>query len=472
MWNPTTNDVRPIPTAATPPAAQPAVTEYQYGSLSVEDYAEEEQNPGVFGGNRRDKNFVWLDFPQLDKKQVGGEVFLLVRLLPPWASGLSRAHVKCARHRIYAQLVPGAPVDREAVYIDCHDSIGGPGNCPIDAARNQLLEHAPDANDFVDRQKARAAYYWQGIDLMEPTKHYVQVIDPSSGQPAVNPDGSPVYKIIPAVIRVGSMTHKEILKYIREKGDPTHIDHGYSVKLIKRRDGMGRFDVKYSAIDVEHGPLHESLRPVLANLVNLQQDCIDYRPRAELEAIGQNMLRRYGLGGPEVAAPAAGWLAHPQQPGWEYNAQGQVRQIQAPAPPPMAAPAMPPAAPQPPAMPPTPPTPQVAAPVPAAPPAAPQGLPAAVPAPPSPAAPQAAPANLPPPVAPGGVPAAPVTGVMPPGPPPPPGLPPSIQGPPEAPPPPPSPTSNGGGSPATGVSPEAFEEQLAKGNPDQGKLPF
>ncbi len=485
MWNPTTKDVRPLQQAApaVPAASAPAPTappggytpppaEYAYGALDVDEAAEEEKNPGVFGGSSN-KSHVWLDFPPLPKP-VNSEVHMLVRLLPPWAVTVRKAHVKCARHRLPAALVPNLPPQRQWAYIDCFDSKGGPGNCPLDEALRDVAEKAAGAETFVKDAKPGAAIYWQALDLLEPTKHYIQLLD-QAGQPVANPDGTPAYRIIPGIARIKPTLHGDILRYIREKGDPTHPDKGYVMKLTKKRTGTQKFDVKYSAIDGEKGPLHPSLRPVLASLVDLSS-LIEFKPRAEMEVIAQNIRRRWGLGMPQpyVGGPlpdGGPWFPHPQQPGFEYNAQHQIRPVggmaaaASPPPPVPAVPVMPPAPPvaaavAPPVAgpPPMPPAPPVAPAVPQAAPAAPVG------------APPAPPAHLPPAVAPGGLPAAPVGGAMPPAPPPPPGLPASVQGPPGPPPPPPGahpappppPPSPGNGTPAPtggGMTPEQFEQQ-------------
>jgi hypothetical protein len=501
MWNPATNDVRAVPvTAAVPPApvpvpqpmpqpvAQPAAAP-AYGVLDPALAAQEEQNPGVFG--TRERNLIYLDWAPL-AKEVGAESALIVRLLPPW--GQQRlAHAKAARHCIPAEVIPDAPADRKMYFIDCLDSQGGPKDCPIDAALRGVLDAGGDAG-WVDQAKPKAAYYWQAVNLNEPTKHYVQLTD-ANGQPVANPDGTPAYKIVPGVIRMGSTCHKEILKYIREKGDPTHPDHGYPMKLAKRRTGSGRYDVEYTAIDLQAAPLHDALRPVLANLLDLQATCIDFKPKAELAEIGQRILQKHGLGGPQpmvggpVAAPAQ-WTAHPSQPGWEYNSLGQMRPVAAPpvappmpAAPPMAPPmAPPPAAPMaaPPPMPMAPPMPPPQPPAQAAPPAPPPMVapPAPPPQAPAQAAPPPPPGNLPPPVAPGGLPAAPAAPGMPPMPPPPPGIPPGVAGPPAAPPlppgngqaPPPPPTAPA--VPGQAQTPEQFEAEASGAATNQGKLPF
>jgi hypothetical protein len=503
MWNPATNDVKPMaamaPAPAAPPVAQ-AVGEVAYGTLDVDAAAAEEKDPGVFGSGS--KNLIWLDFPPLGK-QVGAESFLLVRLLPPWAVGVGRAHVKSARHRVPAELVPNAAPERKFYYRDCFDSKGGPGNCPLDNAFKTLAENPdqyPDAEKYIEEIKPRASVAWQCINLSEPAKHFVQMVN-EAGQPVVNADGTPAYRIIPAVLRMGNQLHLDILKFIREKGDPTHPDAGYTMKLSRRRTGTGRFNVEYSAMDMEHGPLHPSLRPVLANLVNLREQLIEFVPREEMEAIAANLLRKFGVGMPQptMAMPGMGqpmaWVPHPGMPGWEYNAQGQVRQIGAN---PSALPAVPASPPMPPAAPaPYPPSPGVAAaagmqmPVlppmaqpPQPPPMAP-GWPAgqvtelsgqlppmppavAQPPPMPAAAPPAPPAGLPPAVAPGGIPApAAASAAMPPVPPPPPGVPPSIEGPPAPPPLPAAPPA----AAAPAMSVEDFEKQeFADGG--QQKIPF
>jgi hypothetical protein len=206
--------------------------------------------------------------------------------------------------------------------------------------------------------------------------------------------------------------------------------------LIKKRTGPARFDIEYDAIDAEpvRTPLHESLRPVLAGLVNLQETCVEFRPREEMAAIGNKILEEFGLGSMAGAVGGAVvWQPHPTSPGWEWNSQGQVRETAAPpAAPVYAAPVAPP---------PPPPTPRL---VTAAPPVAPSTAPLV----------RMAAQHLPPPVAPGGV-HAPAVGLVPP--PPPPGFSPGRVA---APPPPPP--SNG----TPGLPPDEFERGMSD------KLPF
>lgn len=484
MWNPATNDMQPIPQqapAAPPvPMQQPQAAPADYSGLNETEVNADLSGVQVF--QRRAKNFVWLDLPKLEK-HTGAESQILFRPLPgpPGA----KTYVKVARHRIFSDLVPNAREGSQFTYRDCLDSQGGPGNCPIDNAMKQL-EDIPDADNFTSWLRPRAAIYWQGIDLSDPSKHFVQATD-ANGQPLVNPDGSPVYSVIPGVFRMTASLHKDILKYFRPKGDPTHYQNGYSLWLSRRRTGGGQFDVEYSAVDAEHGPLHESLMPVLNNLVDLQKEVVDFRPHAEMQAIADRMLQKYQLGGPGMQQTP--WSPHQTMPGYEYNPHGQVRpmagmppmpptQVQVPggypggmgppgatppgyaAPPPppapMAAPMLPPAAP--PGPPPAPPGPPAAV-MPPAPPMAPPGPPPAPPGPPA--------AHLPPPSAPGGIPTPSMEG-MPPGPPPPPGaVPPAPQAVPNMPPPPPSNATPANG----GMSPEDFEQQLVDPN-GQTKIPF
>ena len=464
MWNPTTNDVQAIPsTAAGPPitSAAPDLSSFSFGTLDptaveTEYQSVENQMRGSFG----DTEFLWLDFPDLAAwtgRPV--EVEILCRLPPPHAAGSREAWARAARHRIFTDLLPTPPQNaKKQTYVYCWNAPGGPGNCPICAAIEQLMSCTTDgAGEWAKGFKPRQRVYWQAVDLADTNRHWVQE-KTSANMPVIDPTtGQPKWKMIPGVISMGPQLHRDILNFIREKGDPTNPETGYSMKFKRRRTGPGDFDIEYTAMDIEKGPLAPDLRHVFANLVDMSDKCVRFRDPAEMSGIASKMLSRWGLTlAPSVQAAAApppitsnggAWQPHPENPAYEWNpATNAIRPkvFAAPTAPPQAAPAAPQAAPAPPG-PPLPP--------PRAPglPAAPQGVSGAFPPPPPPAGaappppPPGAPTSLPAPGLPPGV--APDLGVPAP--------------PPAAPPGPPA------GAPGAPVSPAQLERDVA-----QGKVPF
>lgn len=379
MWNPTTGDMRPIPPEAVAPAAPApaAPSGLSYGTLDLDfamrEYSDVDQGRGLF--NRED-GLLYIDFPKLTGG-AGTSVYLLVRLLPPWAPDIKQAWVKVARHVLPPDVVPNAPEGRKVIFIDCLDTKGGPGHCPIDVALNQIASHPSDAAaEFVQRCRPRMTVYFQGINLEKPQEHFVQAVG-LDGLPVLDPaTGQPTWKVVPGIIRLGMEAYKAILYVIGNKKDPTHPDFGYAMKLDKEKTGPADMNVDYKATDYgEKGPIDPALRPVLNNLLDLSKSCVRFRSREELQGIANAMLAKFPttrtvavpatLMSPTLGAPitstvaahgaalppplpspaGATWIQHPDNAGWEYNpATQQVRQKSAPpaAPPPVPAALIPP----------------------------------------------------------------------------------------------------------------------------------
>lgn len=369
MWNPATNEVTQIPTAAAPPPAVPPGAE-TYGSLDVG--AAEAEHTALSNRSKFDKT-PFLDWPE-DSGRSGDETTLIVRFLPPWQGRLAWA--KTARFRLPSSLVPDAPEGKRIVNVDSWDVEGGPGNDPIAAALEKLMNSGDaTAQKTAKSFKARPRIYWQCLHLQDPRKHFVQQMSPS-GSPMLDAAGQPIWICIPSVIAMGPQLHRDILKYIKAKGDPTHPDHGYSMKLTRNRTGGGDMDVEYSAMDLDKGPIDPSMRSCLAHLHDLSK-LVRFREAAEMHAIAQNILaahmpREQAYSAPQggYAPPApppppsfggpslpAGWVPHPTAPGYAWqqatNKVVPVTELQnmAPPPPPPPPPPAPPAPPGPPAPP-------------------------------------------------------------------------------------------------------------------------
>jgi hypothetical protein len=407
----------PMPMAAPGPPVPAAQAVPSYGAVDVGAMGQDSKSVFSGGGKR-----IYINMPTTPSN-VGESASIPVRLLPPWTPNRSFAHVKYAEHRLNASLVPDGG-KRTIAYATCYDSEGGPGHCPI----CEVLKK--DTTGDLSQYKPKGKYMWQALQLDNLNQHFRQRMDEATQQPVVQPDGSPVWDIVPGLVRMPPTLHRAITMFFEKKGDATHPQTGYAMELIKTKKGAGTMEVEYSAMDTNPSPLDPQLMPALANLIDLQSQ-IHFYSQPEMELIARNIL------GTTVSAAAP---APVPAPGAAYAAP----LVGVPAAPPAATPAPPP---------------QMVPPPPAVAPPAPQA------APPVPAAPQAAPAAYPPPVAPGGIPAAPPQAHpnVPPAPAPAPGLPPGMV--------PPPPAAPEGGEPqASGLSPEQFEQTLLGEN--SGQTPF
>jgi len=337
----------PTPTAHLPARQQPS--EYEYGAIDT-DYASQQYDAlKSFGGDREE---LWIDFDKVSR--VGEESIVLVRLLPPWAKGEREANVLQVRHRCFAEYWPGETGKRQIVWPVCYNQQHGPGDCPIDV----LIEEAatsqvPGFAEHVENFKPKKRMVWQGIDMTDPRKHWMQAKDPNSKMPIIGADGQPVWLLKPGFIGLTQTLHRSVLEFVRDKGDPTHPESGYVMKLKKRKSGREDRQVEYSAMDADHVPLDAQLRPVLGQLVDLRERFITgalAKPenmnefcdavRAKWGVRGRAM-GQVPMGQVPAGAPGGEWLAHPQNPAYEYlPGTQQVRPRQTP--PPLAVPAVPP----------------------------------------------------------------------------------------------------------------------------------
>lgn len=440
------------------PMHPPQPAQQTYGQLSVEAAKAEHDNlvSRQQGGTER----LFIDFPSLKGQNAGASTYRIVRFLPPWSVECKgEAWAKTARFRLPADLCPWDAKGKQWQYVDTFDQKGGPGDDPITKALEQLFNSGnEDAIKSAKALKAKPRVFWQAIDLTDEEsmhKHFVQLKD-QQGNLVMDGNGNPQWTVMPGVVAMGNELHRSILQFTIEphKGDCTHPDFGYPMKLVKTKTGPEDINIDYDAMDLEKQPLAPELRSVLGNLYDLRQEFIRYRSREEHEQIAQAILRKHLPRGVVYSGPSYGgppstgyapqppsepqWFDHPNMPGYEYTAEGQVRQKQ------QAAPPAPPAPPPPPAPPASPPVTQA--------PAAPYGQPAAPPPPPPPAqAPGQPTGHLPPPVAPG------VVGGQAPPPPPTAPLPPTPGMPANTPPAPPPP----GPSNQSGMSPAALEQELS-----------
>lgn len=356
-------------------------------------------------GNRRDEETIYLDFEELPK-EVGSELKMNVRLLPPWSPVEKAAWVIGARHRLYAQMDPRYQDNWKSKFFfpECYEAhkSRGLGDCDICGAVSECATSENDeANAFANDSKAQERHHWQGLHLDEPAKHFKQYV--REGAPVMDPQtGQAIWIVQPGIISVSPSLGRKLLTLTCEAPTLTHPDRGVNVRLIKKRSARGAYpmNVEYDAVGDMSGPtpLDPQFRSVLGNLTDLREQCIRIRSKEDMGKVAQKIRDKFGLvkaysisTGAVAPPPNTGtWQAHPSNPAYEYNSlTGQVRPASPPALPPVpsaavAPPYVPPAAPY---VPPVP-APTAPPPMPAGPPPgavyAPPGGPPPMPAPPAP----------------------------------------------------------------------------------------
>lgn len=488
------------PAAAAPAAPQqPAPHDLPQGmqaaDMNVEAWLQqqEQQARATLGfSSGADKNTIWVDFGSIEN--VGDESLLTVRVIPDAVNNDQRdLCVPTSEHRVFAEYVPGDTGNRQVFYVTCWNNIGGPGDCPIcDALQKAATSQVPGVAEHLSNLKPRTTYCWKVILLDDPTKHYIEDHD-EAGNPKKDNAGNPIYKAVPGILRAKKTLFDAMLEVIRRKGNPAHLQHGYSMLLSKRKTGKANNEVKYGATDQNRGPLDPQLYPILQNDIDLRKEVLTDRfwSAEKMRGIADNILAKAGMPAAPAPSQGEGYVPHPSASGYEYNPNtGAVRPVQAaphPAPPsapspqPQAPPQPPQAPPSPPAQPPAPPAPPAGLPPAAAPglgqqqqqggvmppPPPPPGMPAGAQPqqPPAPPQGQQLPAPPSPPQGPGQPPPPPPAQGQGQAPPPPP-----AQGGNQAPAPPPAPAQ---GQQPQGVTPEQLEAQFGGGGQGgQGNIPF
>ena len=320
----------PPPAPAVPPAA---VGQMGYGTLDVEAASVEHDALQARAAGQFDRK-MFIDFADLGGA-INSEATLLVRLLPPWASGSRYAWAKSARYRLDAGLIPDPPENKKIVYVDSWDIQGGPGNDPVGKVIEEMANSGnEEAQKAAKRFKAKPRIYWQCLDLQDPQKHFAQVKD-ATGTPQLDASGQPLWTVVPGVVAMGNQLHRRLLSFIKEKGDCTHPDFGYAMKLKKIRTGRGDMDVGYDAMDLEKAAIDPSMRAVLGNLMDLNKECIWFRDAEVMQGIAANLRAKYlaGTAAPwsapapqpphtqSASAPQlpAGWVVHPSSPAHAWH---------------------------------------------------------------------------------------------------------------------------------------------------------
>jgi hypothetical protein len=455
-----------------------------YGRMDVDSFlTENEQDQReARGWGAGDQRCIWIDF---DKVERPGDVSeLTVRLLPDFfPDPKAEPCIVNARHRIFVEYVPGDHGNRKVKQYNCFEQPGGPKDCPLDKAIEIVKASGiQGAGAHVDNFKVEVTNVWQAINLDDPAKHWVQVVD-QAGAAVIDPaTGQPVWKQVPGFIRMKKTLQDSLRDQIRVKGDPTDLQYGYPIRLIRKKTGKEQMNVEYSAVALDKCPLDPQLYGIARNALDLRKEFGSFAERETLQQIAENILKKWGLGwhgrgqvgysAPSPHAPpgSGAWAPHAGgPPGTTFNPNTGAVRVPGGPPQGYGPPAGPPQGYAMPQLPPPPPS-SPAAPAGYGPPgapspgggwppgpvhtlSAPQGLPPGY-GPPQGYAP-------PPPAAPGlgsiGLPSGPPQGYAPP---PPPGMPPGSH---------PAPMPPGPGAPSPpggGMSPEQLEMQLA------GKAPF
>ena len=294
-------NVQPLPKAA--PAPAPAPTAGQVGTLDVQAFlnAHEKTMQSTMGFSKQEDTFVWVDLGAVQR--TGDESSMRVRILPPM-SGSNEICVPESRHRVFAEYVPGDTGKRQVFYYACHNQPGGPGDCPLCSVVEDLMTSPQsEAVSTVSNFKARTTVLWQVLNLDDPSVHQVQKKD-ASGMPIMGQ-----WDVLPGVMRFRLSMHRSVLSFIRHKGDPTHVESGYPVCLVKRKVGPDNINVQYDAMSLDSSPLDKSLHPVLNNIIDIRKEAIYFRPREELLAVAESIRSRFGGSSATIQNPYAGVAA-------------------------------------------------------------------------------------------------------------------------------------------------------------------
>ncbi|HEY5552385.1 MAG TPA: hypothetical protein VIK52_10885, partial [Opitutaceae bacterium] len=263
------------------PVAAPQTEEAAWGEQDMEEAAKDYERAAA-GGYGRTTNMVWLNFPKL--QNVGQEVALYVRVLPPWKDS-KHAYADVLQHRVYSRFLP-RPSKKEAVMVDCPASAIWNQRCSI-CEVVKLMRSSPDTgvqNAARDLSR-RGGALWQCVDLSNPARHYLQSFD-AAGQPQT--------VIVPGVVRAGAKLHQEILRVFRH-GNFCHPAMGFPLALIKKKTGPEDMNCEYSVDDYRQnaGPIDPAMQSVLYNLLNLVQDCCRRRPDTEMDEIAARIAANY-----------------------------------------------------------------------------------------------------------------------------------------------------------------------------------
>lgn len=386
------------------PQAQPQDAPWGEADMGAmdEDLAAAKQAAANRGGRNKEDE-IYIDFPELPKpRSKGQKTHVFTRLLPPWERGRPKPYIRVHMLWIPAEFWP-EQYDKQALpvvsYETKHSKVD-PGPDPIQQALNEIKAAGPTDEVANKIRRMRATrIYWQGYDVENVNRHWMQVKD-ENGNPVIDAQGQYQYVLQPGVVTMGNKLHAKVLENQNEyKTSITSVERGRPIKLVKTVTGPEPMNIDYDCFLYDPEPIPEQMRPMLYNLIDLEARYVRYKPRNLMEQCAAMIARKLGGKGPSEQVPVQVQRPAPAQPPQQPAQPPQQPAPQAAPPgypqqgPPQAPPAPPQAVPQPQyqAQPPGPPP---------APPAPPQGAPQPPPAPQNapPAPPVAPPGAQPPPV--------------------------------------------------------------------------
>lgn len=276
----------------------------------------EKQERSTRGFSTREKNYIWLNFEQT--KAIGQESHLYVRFLGDKRNDRNQQGMSVlqARHRVLSDYVPGDDRTGKTVFVPCFNTTptefvrGGPQNCPFEKAID-LLKNASNiagTAEMAESMKLRVKHIWQCINLDDLQSHYVQETD-EHGNPIVDATGQPVYKLVPAFVAAGKKLNDKLSGIMLNQGAPfISYSHGAPIRLVKRQTGHHEMQVDYDAYKQESCPVDPSLYPIIHNMVDLEEEILNFWERPKMEETCENILRSFGLSlysAPVQVAPTA-----------------------------------------------------------------------------------------------------------------------------------------------------------------------
>lgn len=362
MYNATTQQVLEIPVAAAPPLPPPPIPAVpaipavpvvaQAPAAGADDLVQQLLEKSKRGGAKQfGSDFIWLDFESVQR--AGDTSTMLLRFVEgaPRADGTTPPFcIDQAQHRIPINFMPpGAQKDskKKIHFATCLNNPGGPQNCPVCAVWNDVAR-GPDREQWY-WVRAQARFYWQGFNLAEPMKHFVQVRD-AGGQPVSDASGRPMTQMVPGVFVSNKRLTNSILHLMqhRQKSGKrmTSWEYGFAVALTKEKTGKLQTDVEFNAIPDEEGVVPAVFDAARPHLLNLEERFARFPKVEEMQAIADSLRAQIsGASQYNQQAPAQYGYAPQHQQVQQYAPQQYAPpQVQA-APqqyaPPPAAPAMP-----------------------------------------------------------------------------------------------------------------------------------
>lgn len=291
--------------AATQPQAQAEVPwgEADTGAMD-EDLAAAKQ-ARTSRNNKEDE--IYLDFDDFPKpRSKGQKVELFVRLLPPWARGVQKPYIRVHMLWIPAWYWP-EQYDGKALPVVSYETKpgpDGPGPDPIQQVLNEIKASGPTDEVSTQIRRMRSTrIYWQGYDVQNLDRHWLQVKD-ENGTPVVDAQGQYQYAPKPGIVTMGNKLHNKVLENQNEyKTSITSVERGRPIKLVKSVTGPEPMNVDYDCFLYDPAPIPEQARPLLYNLIDLEARYVRFKSRSLMEKCAQIIGQKLGGRGPSVQVP-------------------------------------------------------------------------------------------------------------------------------------------------------------------------